>query len=323
MSEQDQDPKADAPDKASGQEEGASAAKAGGEAGSGKEAQPSSPAEGGAAPAEKAAAPSSAPAPAAEASGDEADTPDPEEEARKKAEAAAKAKEAAEKKRKAEEARKAAELLKPIWERDPATPEWSEADGEELVVALRASFPDTILSARSFAGDLTLVATREGLLELARSLKDEHGYRYMVDVAGVDYPSRDERFEVVYHVYNHDNERRLRLKVSTDETTPVPSLTSVWKGTNWPEREAYDMYGILFEGHPDPTRILLWEGFNGFPLRKEFPVEGIDTGSAIYPEYYDQAQGPISGDGTGWKVPQPPEPAAEEEAEAESSEGES
>ena len=79
----------------------------------------------------------------------------------------------------------------------------------------------------------------------------------------------------------------------------------MWRGASWPEREVYDMYGIRFSNHPDLTRILLWEGFNGYPLRKDFPVEGIDTGSAIYPEYYEEGQGPISGTGTGWKPPKP------------------
>lgn len=199
----------------------------------------------------------------------------------------------------------------PPWMVDPVAPEWKDESGDELVKALQDAHPGAIESARSYAGDLVLVVTREGILAVASSLKEEHGYRYVVDVAGADYPTRPERFEVVYHVYNHALERRVRLKVSTDEATAVPSLTAVWRGANWPEREAYDMYGIRFSGHPDLTRILLWEGFNGYPLRKEFPVEGIDTGSAIYPEYYEEGQGPISGTGTGWKPKAPADAASE------------
>jgi NADH-quinone oxidoreductase subunit C len=98
--------------------------------------------------------------------------------------------------------------------------------------------------------------------------------------------------------------------VATDEATPVPTVSHVWRAANWPEREVYDMYGVRFAGHPDMTRILLWEGFNGYPLRKDFPVEGIDTGSAIYPEYYEETAGPVAGTGTGWKPAKPPEPSA-------------
>jgi NADH-quinone oxidoreductase subunit C len=199
----------------------------------------------------------------------------------------------------------------PPWMVDPTAPEWKDESGDPLVQALQGAHPGAVISARSASGDLALVVTREGLVPVATSLKMEHGFRYMVDVAGVDYPTRPERFEVVYHVYNHATERRVRLKVSTDEATPVPSLCEVWRGVNWPEREAYDMFGIRFSGHPDLTRILLWEGFNGYPLRKEFPVEGIDTGSAIYPEYYEEDQGPIAGTGTGWKPPKPPGTTAE------------
>ena len=94
----------------------------------------------------------------------------------------------------------------------------------------------------------------------------------------------------------------------------VPTVTGVWRGANWCEREAYDMYGIRFTGHPDMTRILLWEGFNGYPLRKDFPIEGIDTGAAIYPEYYQEEAGPVIGTGTGWKPPEPPEPVVPAEA---------
>ena len=88
----------------------------------------------------------------------------------------------------------------------------------------------------------------------------------------------------------------------------------VWKGANWAEREIYDMYGVRFSEHPDMSRILMWEGFNGYPLRKDFPVEGVDTGAAIYPEYYGDDAGPVAGTGTGWKPPEPPEeePAPEE-----------
>jgi NADH-quinone oxidoreductase subunit C len=188
---------------------------------------------------------------------------------------------------------------------DPTAPDWKDAAEDDLVKALRAKHGEGILSARSFAGDLALVATRDALVAVASSLKHEHGYKYIVDAAGVDFPNRPERFEVVYHVYNHSNDRRVRLKVAVGDGGEVPSLSSVWRGASWPEREAYDMYGIRFSNHPDMTRILLWEGFNGFPLRKDFPVEGIDTGSAIYPEYYEEGQGPISGTGTGWKPAKP------------------
>ena len=87
------------------------------------------------------------------------------------------------------------------------------------------------------------------------------------------------------------------------EGVEATSDTPVWVGANWPEREIYDMFGVRFTDHPDMTRILLWDGFNGHPLRKEFPVEGIDTGSAIYPEYYDEQAGPVAGSGTGWQPP--------------------
>jgi NADH-quinone oxidoreductase subunit C len=130
----------------------------------------------------------------------------------------------------------------------------------------------------------------------------------MVDICGADYPKREPRFDVVYHLYSFEANRRVRLKVTTDEATPVPTVCGVWRVANWPEREVYDMFGVRFAGHPDMTRILLWEGFNGYPLRKDFPVEGIDTGSAIYPEYYTETSGPVKGTGTGWKPAKPPEP---------------
>jgi hypothetical protein len=87
----------------------------------------------------------------------------------------------------------------------------------------------------------------------------------------------------------------VRLRVWTDEATPVPSVTSVWKTANWHERETFDMLGIQFSGHPNLERILMWEGFNGHPLRKDFPIRGIDTGARIYPEVFPEGGGPKAG----------------------------
>jgi NADH-quinone oxidoreductase subunit C len=227
------------------------------------------------------------------------------EAARARAEAAAQAK----------AAQAAAEAAKPAWERDPVVPQWSDAAGEPLLEALRAAHGEAIAGARSFAGDLVVQVRREAIAAVAASLKHDHGYRYLVDVCGADYPKREPRFEVVYHLYSHDANRRVRLKVTTDEATPVPSLCAVFRAANWPEREVYDMYGVRFAGHPDLTRILLWEGFNGYPLRKDFPVEGIDTGVAIYPEYYAEGTGPINKAGTGWLVKDAP--AGDQEGEPE------
>lgn len=255
-------------------------------------------------------APESTPEAAAEATsgGPEAPAaePTPEQVAAAKEKAAA---EAAAKREAAAKAKAAAEAAKPPWLRDPETPEWVEAGSDPLVVALQRDHGAAIIRARAFAGDLVIEATAAGIRDLCRALRDEHGYRLLVDALGVHFPDRESGcFEVVYIVYNLDTEQRLRVKVATDEGVELPSLCPVWVGVNWPEREVYDMYGVRFTDHPDMTRILLWEGFNGHPLRKDFPVEGIDTGSAIYPEYYDQSAGPVAGTGTGWKPTPPPAP---------------
>jgi NADH-quinone oxidoreductase subunit C len=201
---------------------------------------------------------------------------------------------------------------KPAWEKDPVTPEWEEAGDDPLASALKEELGEAIESARRFAGDLTLEVRRESVAEVAASLKAKHRFTYLVDVCGADFPGREPRFDVIYHAYSFDANRRVRLRVRADEGTPVPTVCGVWRAANWSEREVFDMYGVRFEGHPDMTRILLWEGFNGHPLRKDFPVEGIDTGTAIYPEYYEESAGPISGTGTGWKTPKAPAEPGEE-----------
>ena len=148
-------------------------------------------------------------------------------------------------------------------------------------------------------GQLTLTVHRETILDSIRMLHDDPETRFVsfVDVCGVDYPEREERFEVVYHLlspykntrirvpvaveetvrfgWHPDNKNtRIRLKVHTDDETPVPSITPVFPGADWFEREAYDFYGILFSGHPDLRRILTDYGFDGHPLRKDFPTTG-------------------------------------------------
>jgi hypothetical protein len=100
---------------------------------------------------------------------------------------------------------------------------------------------------------------------------------------------------VSYTLYSFAKNARVRLRVWTDEKTPVPSVTSVWKTANWHERETFDMFGIDFSGHPNLERILMWEGFNGHPLRKDFPIRGIDTGARIYPEVFPEGGGPKAG----------------------------
>ena len=124
--------------------------------------------------------------------------------------------------------------------------------------------------------ELTIHVARDNLLKLVRLLRDSSQCQFqtLVDICGVDYPEREQRFEVVYHLLSMRMNQRIRIKVTTDETTPVPSLTGLFPGADWYEREAFDMYGIQFAGHPDLRRILTDYGFEGFPLRKDFPLTG-------------------------------------------------
>jgi NADH-quinone oxidoreductase subunit C len=157
---------------------------------------------------------------------------------------------------------------------------------------------DAIISAKEFAGEISLTVDRERIVEVAKAFRDD-GFNYLVDLAGVDYSSypnwTGDRFGVSYMLYSFSKNNRVRLKVTTDENTPIPSVTSVWKTANWHERETFDMLGIIFEGHPNLERILMWDGFNGHPLRKDFPIRGIDTGARIYPEVFPEGGGPKAG----------------------------
>jgi NADH-quinone oxidoreductase subunit C len=137
--------------------------------------------------------------------------------------------------------------------------------------------------------ELTIVARREDIVRVATFLRDDPQCRFVcfIDICGADYPAREKRFDVVYHLLAPHHNRRIRVKVETDEVTPVPSLVDLWPAANWFEREAYDLYGILFSGHPDLRRILTDYGFEGHPLRKDFPLTG-------YVEVrYDDGQGRV------------------------------
>ena len=201
------------------------------------------------------------------------------------------------------------------WEKKPVAPNWEEADDDPLVQKLRQEVEGAVLSARRMAGELTLEVERSLIRVLCGAVKAE-GFDYFTDLCGAHDPSREEApFEVIYHLYRMADDCRIRLRVRHREGESVPSITSVWRGANWCERETWDLYGTEFSDHPDLTRILTWEGFNGHPLRKDFPLEGIDTGAAIYPERYDEDAGPVAGTGTGWMAPRPNSETAEDEGD--------
>lgn len=124
--------------------------------------------------------------------------------------------------------------------------------------------------------ELTINVKRDNIVNILSFLRDDVSCRFvqLTDVCGVDYPEREERFEVVYHLLSMHHNQRVRVKISTDEETPVPSVCGVFQSANWYERETWDMYGIMFDGHPDLRRLLSDYGFQGHPLRKDFPLTG-------------------------------------------------
>jgi NADH-quinone oxidoreductase subunit C len=145
---------------------------------------------------------------------------------------------------------------------------------EGFADAYKAAIGAAHVATKDAVGEMTVTVTREGLLEAARLLRDRFGYQQLMEIAGVDYPGRPERFEVNYHFLSVTENHRVRLKVMTDEETPVPSLTGLWPVAGWLEREVFDMYGVIFAGNDDLRRILTDYGFEGYPLRKDFPQTG-------------------------------------------------
>ena len=158
----------------------------------------------------------------------------------------------------------------------PATLGASPQAPEALGQAISADAAGAVGGVHVAHGELTLTAPAHRIIDLLAMLRDNPAYRFvqLIDICGVDYPDREQRFDVVYHLLSLTLNRRLRIKVQTDEDTPVPSVTGVYPAADWFEREAFDMYGVFFSGHPDLRRILTDYGFHGHPLRKDFPMTG-------------------------------------------------
>ncbi|UEM05854.1 NADH-quinone oxidoreductase subunit C [Skermanella rosea] len=147
---------------------------------------------------------------------------------------------------------------------------------QELSDHLQARLADVILSAGIELGELIIKVQRQSIVRVMTFLRDDTScqFKQLIDLCGADYPSREERFEVVYNLLSLKHNLRIRVKVTTDEDTPVPSISEVFSAAPWFEREAWDLYGIFFSDHPDLRRILTDYGFEGHPLRKDFPLTG-------------------------------------------------
>jgi len=154
------------------------------------------------------------------------------------------------------------------------TPRMASSAG--VVDAARSALGDALLDVTEHVGEIILTVRRESIVEVCRTLRDTPGleYQQLMEIAGVDYPERSERFDVCYCLLSLTRNRRIIVKVTTDEATPVPSVTGLWPVAGWLEREVFDMYGVGFAGNPDLRRILTDYGFEGYPQRKDFPLTG-------------------------------------------------
>jgi NADH-quinone oxidoreductase subunit C len=148
------------------------------------------------------------------------------------------------------------------------------APREGLIDEVSAALGDVLVEATDAVDEVSFTVRRESILDVCRTLRDRFEYQQLMEIAGVDYPQRAERFEVVYHLLSLTKNHRIRVRVSTDEDMPVPSVTSLWPVAGWLEREVFDLYGVIFDGNDDLRRILTDYGFRGFPFRKDFPLSG-------------------------------------------------
>ena len=148
---------------------------------------------------------------------------------------------------------------------------------DELASKIAGALPDAVLSSKVALGELTIKVMPFDLISVLTFLRDDPGceFKVLIDICGADWPAREKRFDVIYHLLSLTRNRRIRVKVETDEATAVPTAVSVFPAAGWYERETFDLYGIVFDGHPDLRRILTDYGFSGHPLRKDFPLTGF------------------------------------------------
>ena len=169
-----------------------------------------------------------------------------------------------------------AEDKAPVPPTPPDPPPPADAALPAFVTGLQQAIPDAIVQVSLFVGDWTLIVSRDRLLDVTRWLRDEPGARFdfCSDITATDWPSRAERFDVIYCLYSVPHHHRIRLKVRAGDLDSVPSVTGIWLAANWLEREVWDMFGVRFEGHPDLRRILMPDEWQGHPQRKDYPLEG-------------------------------------------------
>ena len=148
-------------------------------------------------------------------------------------------------------------------------------NSSEAVEKIETRFQNNILLKNSFRDELSLTVTKDSLIEIMTFCKNDLGFDYLVDLTAVDNLGTNPRYEVVYELYSYSDSCHLRIKVGVDESErEVSSVVGLWPTANWHEREAFDMIGVTFSGHPDMRRILMWEGYPYYPLRKDFPLAG-------------------------------------------------
>jgi NADH-quinone oxidoreductase subunit C len=149
---------------------------------------------------------------------------------------------------------------------------------QELLDSFSKSFGEKIQNKTEFRGETTFTIAASDLREIAEFCREELSFDYLIDVTSIDNFGEEPRFEIVYHLYSMAHAVHLRLKLNVpEEAKAVDTISDIWPTANWHEREAYDMMGIKFNGHPDLRRILMWEGYPFFPLRKDFPLEGLPS----------------------------------------------
>lgn len=153
-----------------------------------------------------------------------------------------------------------------------SAPKFASNDG--VLKVLKKALGKSCTSASETHGEIILTVKRDEIANVLETLRDDHDYQQLMEIAGVDFPERAERFECVYMLLSLTKNHRIMVKCSTDEATPVPTVTTLWPSAGWLEREVFDMYGVLFAGNTDLRRILTDYGFEGHPFRKDFPLTG-------------------------------------------------